>query len=447
MPKKSAQWVTIPEATLHTPVSEGAQAPKPKAKGSSPDFVKNKLFWGAGFVVVLVAAFAVMAPTQFGKLLQGNVLFDTSGVSGGDTAGFISPLNLLPQAAEPKKESEKTPDTVVAPAVDETLKPAAPEEVAEPVVKPQDKPMDVTVVPLAKPEPVVVTPLVTGPVDCASDTACLLPKLADCTLAKGVLAYEFMGQAVETNLEITGAEGENCLVKSVLAKFPVAEAVGKDALCKLPKGTYTKESLQAEFGDLSKLSAVCGGSAVDSLKAYSDSVIAEQGQADLVAQLKKQVEELQRQKEKEAQIAQDLINAAQQNAGGLHSAAPANGVGNGLPTGTAGQANTLQPGFRENPYRVTVTPEQMLSQRLAGGTTFATGTGTYSNSATQYSGGSPVTQQANFQGSKGSNGQNSASVTLVKGANTPQTGPEATAIALFASFAALVFWKAKKVFA
>jgi hypothetical protein len=405
MSKKSAQWVTIPEATLHTPVSEGAQAPKPKAKGSSPDFVKNKLFWGAGFVVVLVAAFAVMAPTQFGKLLQGNVLFDTSGVSGGDTAGLISPLNLLPQAADTKKEPEKTPDMVVAPAVDETLRPAAPEEASEPVVKPQEKPMDVAVVPLAKPEPVVVTPLVTGPVDCASDTACLLPKLADCTLAKGVLAYEFMGQAVETNLEITGAEGENCLVKSVLAKFPVAEAVGKDALCKLPKGTYTKESLQAQFGDLSKLSAVCDGSAVDSFKAYSDSVIAEQGQADLVAQLKKQVEELQKQKEKDA---------------------------------------------RENPYRVTVTPEQMLSQRLAGGTTLATGaTGAsaYSNSASQGSGGYQAYQQANAQGSQGSNGQNSASVTLVKGTNTPQTGPETTAIALFASFAAMVFWKAKKVFA
>jgi type II secretory pathway pseudopilin PulG len=259
-----------------------------------------------------------------------------------------------------------------------------------------------------------------------------------------------MGQAVETNLEITGAEGENCLVKSVLAKFPVAEAVGKDALCKLPKGTYTKESLQAQFGDLSKLSAVCDGSAVDSFKAYSDSVIAEQGQADLVAQLKKQVEELQKQKEKDAQIAQDLIDAAQQNAGGLHSAAPAIGAGNGLPTGTAGQANTLQPGFRENPYRVTVTPEQMLSQRLAGGTTLATGaTGAsaYSNSASQGSGGYQAYQQANAQGSQGSNGQNSASVTLVKGTNTPQTGPETTAIALFASFAAMVFWKAKKVFA
>jgi hypothetical protein len=489
MPKKSAQWITIPEASLYTPVSEGAKASPPKvgpaksglsaesgAKAGNPDLVKNKLLWGVGFVIVLVAAFAVLAPGQFSKLLQGNVLFDTSGVSNDQATNVISPLNLLPQkgdattASNPTATSpENTPSAdsqtpPVTPSADaqgssasanpsasatdsaagqEPLKPAAPEtSQAAPVVKPQDQPVNVAVQPIVNPEPVNVTPIVTGPVDCKSDMTCFLPKLADCSLAKGLYDYQAMGQSVEMSLEITGIEGDNCLVKSVIAKYPTADLVGKEAVCKLPKGVYTQDSLQAEFSDLDKLSAVCSGSAVDALKAaLSVPSAANNSQSDLVDQLKKQVEELQAQKDENTKLMQDLVSQVQaQKLSGTYPAAPTSG--NALPVSAA--ANAVQPGFRANPYRVTVTPEQMLQQRLSGAPASAyasTGSAAYSNTSAQasiYQG----YQQAGAQVV-----QASPSVKLVRGNKTPQTGPEEIAIALFASFVALVFWKFTKMFA
>ncbi|MBU0578187.1 hypothetical protein KJ742_05000 [Patescibacteria group bacterium] len=68
MAKKSSHWVTIPEETVHTPVSK-----TPKKSKQGP--VKNKLFWGAGFVVLVIFTFALVAPNQMASLLQGN-LFD-----------------------------------------------------------------------------------------------------------------------------------------------------------------------------------------------------------------------------------------------------------------------------------------------------------------------------------------------------------------------------------
>lgn len=477
MSKKSAQWITIPEASLHTPVSGVAKAPPSKA--GKTELVKNKLFWGIGFVVVVVAAFAVLAPTQFSKLLQGNVLFDSPGVSGTDTTALINPLNLLPQQGGATKPSDATvtppasQGSSATPPADQgtsasdsgtsqdSLKPSAPEAPsapanppqAEPVVKPQDQPINVAVEPIVTPEPVVVAPIVTGPLDCKSDMACLLPKLADCSLAKGLFAYQAMGQSVEVSLELTGSEGANCLVKAIITKVPMPDLVGKDAVCKLPKGVYTQDSLQAQFSDPAKLSEACSGSAVDSLKGLLGSPVAVDTQSDLVAQLKKQVEELQAQKDQSNKLMLDLVNEVQtQKGAGIYPAAPGAAVGTGLPTGMVGQANTVQPGFRANPYRVTVTPEQMLQQRLAGASSpsyGSTGSATYPYSGTQISG-SQNYQPTYGQGTQSSNGQNyqtSSSGNLVRGTNTPQTGPEATAIVLFAAFVALVFWKFMRTFA
>jgi len=485
MSKKSAQWITIPEASLHTPISEGAKAPKPKE--GNPDLVKNKLFWGIGFMVVLVAAFAVMSPSQFSKLLQGNALFDTSGVSGEQTSGVIPPLSLIGKQGEETKQSgsaanppagqgssdsgsvasQGSSDTGSADmgssasdsASQETLNPAAPAAPSDspdasqtdPIVKSQDQPMDVAVELISTPEPIVVEPIVTGPVDCKSDMACLLPKLVDCSLAKGLYAYQALGQIVEANLEITGAEGANCLVKAVIAKAPLADAVGKDAVCKLPKGVYTQESLQARFSDPSKLSEVCSGSAVDLLKGFLTPVAVDP-QADLVAQLKRQVEELQAQKDQSNKLMLDLVNEVQiQKGNGIYPSAPGAVGGTGLPTGMGTQPNTVQPGFRANPYRVTVTPEQVLQQRLSGAPASAygsTGSG-YSNAVAQTSNAQGY-QNVNTQGGQSAYYQGSQAApagTLVKGTKTPQTGPETTTIVLLAAFVALVSRKFMRMFA
>ncbi|MCK5608177.1 hypothetical protein KAR91_40220, partial [Candidatus Pacearchaeota archaeon] len=77
MSKKQTNWITIPEETVHTPVSN--------KKGEPP--VKNKLFWGASFVVLIVVTFALLAPSQFNELLRGS-LFDAPG-AGNPTAGVF----------------------------------------------------------------------------------------------------------------------------------------------------------------------------------------------------------------------------------------------------------------------------------------------------------------------------------------------------------------------
>ncbi len=406
MAKKSPQWVTIPEASLHTPASGSGKATAPKAE--SPDKVKNKLFWGVGFAVLIVASFAVMAPNQFGQLLIGS-LFDTAGVEG-QPSGIISPLNLLP--SETREEEEPAPSEDSPVMEDQASVPAVEEEVpqSEPVVKPQEQPTTISVEPISTPEEITIEPVATGPVECGTNVDCLLGHLTDCSLAKGVFAYSIMGQGVEANLEITGSESENCIVSAALTKAPQADLVGKGAVCKLPKGEYTEQSLQSEFSDLERLSEACSGSAVDALKDYLGLMSVANSQAELVQKLMQQVQQLQ-----EEQL---------QNQGETRPSAPEQTI----PTQTA--SNALQPGFRANPYRVTISPEQMLRQNAAGSVP------QYSNASIGSYQPAPATQQPVYQPYQ-----------PVTGTKTPQTGPEETALALLVAFMALVSWKFVRTFA
>lgn len=399
MAKKSTQWVTIPEASIHTPVSGVAKAAAPK-KGESPDFVKNKWFWGIGFLVVVAASFAVLAPAQFSSLLKGS-LFESTGIPEGETGGVINPLNLL------KPEAPAT-ETEAAPAAE----PTAP-EVSE-VVAPQEQPVDVAVEPISTPEEVKVEPVKPAVVDCGSDMTCFTPHLKDCSLAKSVLAFTVFGQSIESDFELTGMEAENCLVSATLSKSPMPNLIGMKAECALAKGEYTQASLQEIVSDPGQLAKVCSGPLVDALKGFMPAPVAND-QGKQIEDLLKQVQELQNQKEESTKMMQDLVSIVQdQQQEGVRPAAPA-------PT------TTVQPGFRTNPYRVTVTPEQMLSQRSASGSTFVPQqTGVYQQPAAQ-------TYQPVYQ--------------PVSGSNTPQTGPEQIAIFLMAGFVSVVFWKFTRTFA
>jgi len=99
MTKKSTHWVTIPEEVIHTPASKPAR----KRGGMSG---KSKLFWGAGFVVVVIVTVALLAPQQMANILQGN-LFEQSG---------FQPLEVIPEG-EPAEEAVEEPaeETVTGP--------------------------------------------------------------------------------------------------------------------------------------------------------------------------------------------------------------------------------------------------------------------------------------------------------------------------------------------
>ncbi len=104
--KKSTHWVTIPEETLHTPVSNTGKKAETRSQATKSGEVKHKFFWGVGFVVVVIASFGVLAPQQFGRVLQGN-LFDAPGVEAPDVGQSIPALGVLPTGNTP---APATPD-------------------------------------------------------------------------------------------------------------------------------------------------------------------------------------------------------------------------------------------------------------------------------------------------------------------------------------------------
>ncbi|MFC1734451.1 hypothetical protein ACFL6I_29485, partial [candidate division KSB1 bacterium] len=201
--KKQTNWITIPEETLHTPVSGAGQS----QNLSRP--VKNKWAWGIGFVVLVFAAFAALAPSQFSELLKGS-LFDTTGsAEEGEESGLFgapgsenpigSPQDLLAPSLgeeEPEPEPEEEPE----PEPEEMIEEEPDDDLYEtpPVVQPEEEAVSIS-----------IEPIVTGPVDCGSDAGCLESNLKECTPAKGKVSLMSLD---ESAFEIKGIKGDDCLV-------------------------------------------------------------------------------------------------------------------------------------------------------------------------------------------------------------------------------------------
>lgn len=77
-PKTETVWITIPdEATATTANTSLLDALTSEVKNESSDKVKNRVFWGGGFVALVAFVAMLLAPQQFASLMQGN-LFDGS---------------------------------------------------------------------------------------------------------------------------------------------------------------------------------------------------------------------------------------------------------------------------------------------------------------------------------------------------------------------------------
>jgi hypothetical protein len=450
--KKQTHWITIPEEKLHTPASSETKKGAQKT-GEKP--VTNKIFWGAGFVVLVFVSFALLAPSQFSALLKGS-LFDTAGVTEKNMQ-----VSLIPEKTKtplPPVKDTTTPTATPAPAAPATTPAATPADAtataaatattpaAAPatdnnvVVKPEDQPVDISVKPISTTPPVAATP---SAVDCGTDMTCFAGHLKDCSLAKGVMDYKVSDKDLETNLEITGTDTGNCLVKAIFTKSPEPTLAGQEADCKIKQGDYKQEDVTKVFSDKASLSAACNGPATDTLGKYLDSLSATpaatatdaaatattDAQAKLVDDLKKQIDQLQQQRKDDIKTMQDLAQTSQTQAN-LYPSAPASG---NLPTGVVsttaiGQPQALQPGFRTNPYKVTITPQQMLQQNLNGGAQYAQQTATQT-----------VYQQQNYQQQYQ---QPAQKVVVANGGKTPQTGPSEILLITFAiTFAGILCWR------
>jgi len=425
--KKQTNWITIPEEKIHTPVSGQPEASKDSKKiGDKP--VANKILWGMGFAVLVVTAFALLAPSQFSALLKGS-LFDAEGVTEDQLK-----IDLVPDKTEKTTTSELTEETTKETGTtgaettegDGTAEtPAEANPGSENVVKPEEEPVSISVTP--------VTPTA-EPKDCVKDMACFAAHLKDCSLAKVVYNYKVSDKDFESNLEITGNEGENCLFNAKFTKSPETTLIDKKADCKLMKGDYKEEDINKIFSQKDEFTKTCTGDAVGILGSYLDSLGvsagATDGQAKLIADLKKQIDQLQTQRKDDVKTMQDLADQARDLA--THPAADATVPTSITSTTTIGQPSTLQPGFRVNPYKVTVTPQQMLQQNLGQGGQYAQTTGTYDQTG----------YQQNYQANAAY--QQSA---VTSGA-TPQTGPsEILLITFVLTFLGLVGWKFVRSFA
>lgn len=85
-------------------------------------------------------------------------------------------------------------------------------------------------------DPPVEEPAAAEAIACESDLeGCFYAQLADCSLA----AAKDMDSKYEYSLEVTGADGTDCLVKYTADKHPNILFAGTDMECKVPQGTYS----------------------------------------------------------------------------------------------------------------------------------------------------------------------------------------------------------------
>ena len=310
-PKKETVWITIPdEATpaLETPVRAACVG--------SADKVRNKVFWGVGFVILVAFVSLLFAPQQFASLLKGD-LFDGN-------------FQLVPDYEDQEggalfgggdsEESEGDEGQASAGAGGDEM-----------VVEAESEAVSIQVEPV---EPV------NGEVSGAesSDEA-----------ENGATGTETAGENVETG---EGSDGTGTVTS--------AEVTGSEA---------ESVVIDTETGEFEPITGSTG--VINAEGATSDT--------DLIQSLSKQLNDLKEKEAQNDQLIQDLMQLIEDQAAGLHGAAGTQDGATFLPEGAAGQLGTdvaSQIGagtvggnntgvYRYNTHTVTVSPYDILAQNKA----------------------------------------------------------------------------------
>lgn len=427
--KKSTHWITIPEEKIHTPASE-----KKGGKKDGKQDVKNKFLWGLGFVVIIVVAFALLAPDQFNSLLKGS-LFDTSGVTENQMK-----VSLLPSKSTTSSDSTSTSSTSTSTTSTTSGSGTTSTTTTSTgsTVQPEEKAVSISVTPVSTTTTSTSTSTATTTTtakDCGTDITCFLPYLKDCSLATVTHAYKVSGKDFEADLEITGSDNTDCKLTAEFTKSPVTALVDEEITCKLAQDDYTQSELEKVFSDKDELEKNCTGTAVDTLKAYLEGLTSAAAtttsDTKAVEDLKKQLEALTKivadTQTKPAAATTTTTPTTTTTAVSTTPATTTTTTPASVATTTAiGQPSTVTPGFKTNPYTVTLSPQQVLQQNLASGTTYVQSTAATTSSAVTTA---PTT-------------------TTISTTATPQTGPsEVILMTLILSFLGLVGWKFVRIFA
>lgn len=425
-PKKQTNWITIPDE------QEKAQAFKKPGREVEP--VKYKALWAVGFVAIVIGSFAVLAPSQFSALIQGN-LFDTSGIPQEEVDQQITPLTLLSAETEDEGGAMEDDNVILEEESDSESE-----------------------------------------VENEGDAMMEGDKMEGDKMEGDAMEGEAMEKedTVPVEQPIGGLDSEDDLFQSdpavipedeavTIAIEPIAEAESID----IEPVTSTDESLEgSENGtgdamgkseddgsvtteiDVDPVAVETGGSE-EGLKPaapVAPTSPEEAAKDALIADLQQQLEQLESDRDTQNLALENLNNLLQQQtsqafqgAGNLRPSAPTAPFG--APTGTvpAGVNTTAtigqpafvqQPGFKVNPYRVSMTPEQVLQQNLAAGAQFAQ----IPNQQQGFAG------QAFAQSQQGTNFAAQAALGQVN--RTPDSGPRETAIlSLLITVLALMGWK------
>ncbi len=444
--KKQTNWITISEDIKPNSTTDSGSKKSSRLVGESP--VKNKVFWGAAFIVLVFATFALLAPNQFSTLLKGN-LFDTSGLSKDDMAIGLKTLggskddsssngsidSILTDSTATDSTSTDTTDSTATDSISTDI--VAPTSTDSTVVEAEDEAVAISI------DPIVTT---TEPEDCEG-LDCFLGNLEDCTLSTVEFSFEVMNQAFKTDLEITGEEDDSCKVLAEFTESPVPTLVGEEMELAIEKGIYTEDDLVELFSNKDELAKIINGSIPEeyinliskvitpiSAEDIEDIVNAVTGetsdsQAKLIEDLKRQIDNLTKQRQEDVKTIQDIADTVidQATDTATHAAATTTGATTGTTaTSAIGQPSQLVPGFKANPYTVSVTPQQMLQKNLGAGTTYTTA--------------STTTYQPTYQ--------QTVQASVITGTTTPETGPsEVLLMAFVITFLGLVGWRFVRTFA
>ena len=419
MTNKSTHWVTIPEETIYTPASEVSEISNKIGR-------KNKIFWGAGFVILVIFTIALVAPQQTANVFQGS-LFEE---------GFQS-LEIIPPFEEGEEATEEGSENGIESNTEEgtdeetsDLKTESGEaslsekETEKTVVEAETEAVSIQL------EPVAIT--IDEPAEEDEETAEEKDEMELSDDVIEVTEEDLEDMTIEEDfisMPLDHPLADNIKVGTVL----VGTLDDEDFLLKVESIEETDDKLILEVSEADMKEAY------KSIEEPVEEQIEEEAEVpssikeeldanrQLLEELSKQIAEFRAKDEEKTEIIEDLTDIVEDQINGeMRASAPETTTivstvpSSAITTSTLGQI----PGYRVNTHIVSTTPQQVLQQNTV----------QVQMNQQMLASITPAEVQEDYQ----------AQLSSAQG--TPESGPkEALLLAITLAFVALLGWKLVKV--